>query len=60
MNVARNAAEAERQARGEDMTQRREQADEEAEIAAEAAAVFEKPEDTGGEDQGKGEDAKTD
>jgi large subunit ribosomal protein L9 len=59
MNVARNADEAERQARGENMTQRREQADEEAEIAAEAAAAFfEKPEET--PDQGKGEDAKTD
>ena len=58
MNVARNADEAERQARGEDMTQRREQADAEAEIAAEAAAVFEKPEEDA--DQGKGEDAKTD
>ena len=59
MNVARNADEAERQARGEDMTQRREQADVEAEIAAEAAAAFfEKPEEA--PDQGKGEDAKTD
>src|SRR6188474_1261693 len=61
MNVARNADEAERQARGEDMTQRREQADEEEAIAAEAAAAFfEKPEETPGADQGKGEDAKTD
>ena len=57
INVARNADEAERQARGEDMTQRREQTDAEA-AAADAAAIFEKPEDA--EDQGKGEDAKTD
>jgi len=43
INVARNADEAERQARGEDVTQRREQTDEEA-AAAEAASFFEKPE----------------
>ena len=60
INVARNADEAERQARGEDMTQRRERADEEAEIAAEAAAAFfEKPEEAV-IDQGTGDDAKTD
>jgi len=59
INVARNADEAERQARGEDVTQRREQTDEEA-AAAEAASFFEKPEEAPGGDQGKGEDAKTD
>ena len=57
VNVARNADEAERQARGEDMTQRREDADEAAEAAAQAAAVFEKPEDAEG-DQGTGEEEK--
>ena len=58
INVARNADEAERQARGENVTQRREQTDEEA-AAADAAAFFEKPEDAA-DDQGKGEDEKTD
>jgi large subunit ribosomal protein L9 len=57
MNVARNADEAERQARGEDVTQRRQETEEEA-AAAEAAAFFEKPEAAA--DQGKGEEAKTD
>jgi large subunit ribosomal protein L9 len=57
INVARNADEAERQARGEDVTRRREDTDEEAAVA-QAAAVFEKPE--GAADQGKGEDANTD
>ena len=57
MNVARNADEAERQARGEDVTQRREETEGE-EAAAGAAAFFEKPAEE--EDQGKGEDAKTD
>jgi len=60
VNVARNADEAERQARGEDMTQRREQPDEAEAAAIGAAAVFEKPEQIAGEDQGKGEDEKTD
>jgi large subunit ribosomal protein L9 len=60
MNVARNADEAERQARGEDVTQRREQGEEEAIAAEAAAAFFEKPEEALGEDQGKGEDAKID
>ena len=59
MNVARNADEAERQARGENVTQRREEGAEEV-VAAEAAAFFEKPAEEPGEDQGKGEDAKTD
>ena len=60
INVARNADEAERQARGENMTQRREEGDDEAALAAEAAAAFfEKPEAVAG-DQGKGEDEKTD
>ena len=57
MNVARNADEAERQARGEDVTRRREDSEDEA-AAAEAAAFFEKPE--AASDQGNGEDAKTD
>src|SRR5436305_3298906 len=57
VNVAHNADEAERQARGEDVTRRREETDEEA-AAAEAAAIFEKPEEAAG--QGKGEDANTD
>ena len=58
INVARNAEEAERQARGENVTQRREQTDEEA-AAADAAAFFEKPEEAA-DDQGKGEDEKID
>ncbi|TMJ04607.1 MAG: 50S ribosomal protein L9 [Alphaproteobacteria bacterium] len=57
INVARNADEADRQARGEDVTQRRDETEEEA-AAAEAAAFFEKPEEA--PDQGNGEDAKTD
>jgi large subunit ribosomal protein L9 len=61
INVARNADEAERQARGEDVTQRREDGDEaDAAAAAEAAAaVFEKPEQASGDDQGKGAEEKT-
>jgi large subunit ribosomal protein L9 len=60
VNVARNADEAERQARGEDMTQRREETDDEAAVA-EAEAIFEKPEDAEADAaQGKGEDEKTD
>jgi len=58
INVARNTDEAERQARGEDVTQRREETEEEA-VAADAAAFFEKPEAVA-DDQGTGEDAKTD
>ena len=58
INVARNADEAERQARGEDVTQRREEADEAEEAAKEAEAFFEKPEEA--TDQGKGEDVKAD
>jgi large subunit ribosomal protein L9 len=57
INVARNADEAERQARGENVTQRREEGDEAEEAAAEAAAFFEK-EPAG--DQGTGEDEKAD
>jgi large subunit ribosomal protein L9 len=61
MNVARNADEAERQARGENVTQRREgdEPDDEA-VAAEAAAeaVFEKPEQAPEGDQGSGADEK--
>ena len=63
INVARNADEAGRQARGEDVTQRREDADEAEEAATEAATeaetFFEKPEE-GASDQGKGEDVKAD
>ncbi len=59
MNVARNAEEAERQSRGEDMTQRRDdEADEAEEAAAAAEAVFESPEQEP-EDQGSGADEKT-
>jgi large subunit ribosomal protein L9 len=57
INVARNADEAERQARGENVTQRREDDDEAAEAAAEAAAMFEAGEAPA---QGTGEDEKTD
>lgn len=61
INVARNADEAERQARGEDVTRRREEGEDEAAVAAEAAAAFfEKPEEAAADDQGKGEDEKTD
>ena len=58
INVARNADEAERQARGEDVTQRREEADEAEEAAKEAETFFEKPE--AASDQGNGEDVKAD
>jgi large subunit ribosomal protein L9 len=58
MNVARNADEAERLARGEDVTQRREETEAE-EAAANAAAVFEKPE-AAADDQGTGEEEKAD
>jgi large subunit ribosomal protein L9 len=57
INVARNADEAERQARGENVTQRREETEAE-EAAANAEAVFEKPEAE--DDQGTGDDEKTD
>jgi large subunit ribosomal protein L9 len=57
INVARNADEAERQARGENVTQRREETDEAEAAAAEAAAMFEKGEEPA---QGTGEDEKTD
>jgi len=60
INVARNADEAERQARGEDVTRRSDEGDDEAEqAAAEAAAFFEKPEEAAA-GQGKGEDEKAD
>src|SRR3954447_1438857 len=49
INVARNADEAERQARGEDVTQRREDADKAPGGSTQAAAVFEKPEDAEGD-----------
>ena len=48
MNVARSAEEAERQARGEDLTQRAERSDIEAEIAAAAATLFN---DRGGDEE---------
>ena len=57
LNVARSEDEAERQARGEDVTQRREETEAE-EAAADAAAFFEKPEAAA--DQGTGEEEKTD
>ena len=58
INVARNAEEAERQARGEDVTQRRDEGDDEAAAATQAAAaVFEKPEQLA-EDQGSGAEEK--
>ncbi len=60
VNVARNADEAERQARGEDVTRRRDEDEDEAAAAAEAAAaMFEKPEEAEAA-QGKGEDEKAD
>jgi large subunit ribosomal protein L9 len=58
INVARNADEAERQARGENVTQRREETEAE-EAAAAAEDLFEKPEQAA-DDQGTGEDEKTD
>jgi large subunit ribosomal protein L9 len=57
INVARNADEAERQARGEDMTVRREAPDEAAEAAVVAQAFFEQPpegEAAAASDQGEG------
>jgi large subunit ribosomal protein L9 len=57
INVARNADEAERQARGENVTQRREETEAE-EAAADANAFFEQP--AAEADQGTGEDEKTD
>jgi large subunit ribosomal protein L9 len=55
VNVARNADEAERQARGEDVTVVREQDDEEAPAAPAAEEFFEQPQPTeGDEPQGKG------
>src|SRR5215831_10789744 len=59
INVARNADEAERQARGEDVTQRREETEAE-EAAADAAAFFEKAPEAPAEDQNKSEDEKAD
>ena len=56
INVARNTEEAERQARGEDVTQRRE--GEDADVEADAEAVFENPDQASDEDQGNGADEK--
>jgi large subunit ribosomal protein L9 len=58
INVARNADEAARQARGEDMAVRREEADEAEEAAAAAAEVFETAENED-ETQGSGAVEKT-
>jgi large subunit ribosomal protein L9 len=58
VNIARNADEAARQARGEDVTVLREQTEEE-EAAVAAEAFFEQPqpsEETGEDDQGNGEE----
>jgi large subunit ribosomal protein L9 len=58
INVARNADEAQRQARGENVTVVREQTDEE-EAAQTAETFFEKPkadEDVEDSDQGKGDE----
>src|SRR5262249_61571952 len=52
VNVPRNADEAERQARGEDMTVRREAGEEEAEAGPSAESFFEQPQP--GEAQGDG------
>ena len=59
INVARNADEAERQARGENVTQHREGGEDadDAAAAAAAAAVFEKPEQPE-DDQGSGAEEK--
>jgi large subunit ribosomal protein L9 len=57
INVARSAEEAERQARGEDVTQLREEVDEAEEAAAAAETLFDGP---AAEGQGTGEDEKTD
>jgi large subunit ribosomal protein L9 len=57
INVARTADEAERQARGEDVTQLREQT-EEAAAAAATESFFEKPEGEEAADQGSGADEK--
>ncbi len=58
INVARSADEAERQARGEDLTRPDIQLDEE-ELAEVAAAEVETPEDEGAETIGEGETEKT-
>jgi large subunit ribosomal protein L9 len=57
INVARNADEAERQARGEDVTQRREETDEE---SARPKPPPSSRSPKRARDQGKGEEAKTD
>jgi large subunit ribosomal protein L9 len=55
VNVARNQDEADRQARGEDLTVRREQPDDdEAEAVPNAEAFFEQPQEAAEEDQGNG------
>jgi large subunit ribosomal protein L9 len=58
VNVARSADEAERQARGEDLTVRREALDEPEEAAAAAEAFFEQPAAEAGSANGQGEGAE--
>jgi large subunit ribosomal protein L9 len=58
VNVARNADEAERQARGEDMTVRREAPDEAEEAAVAAAQSFFEQAPEGGATEGQGEGAE--
>lgn len=58
LNVARNADEAERQARGEDVTVRRAGADEAEEAEVAAQSFFENPESVAAEDGDQGEGAE--
>jgi large subunit ribosomal protein L9 len=58
LNVARNADEAERQARGEDVTVRRAGADEAEEAEVAAQKFFENPESVAAEDGDQGEGAE--
>lgn len=58
VNVARNADEAERQARGEDLTVRREALDEEEDAGVAAEAFFEQPAADAASEGGQGEGAE--
>jgi large subunit ribosomal protein L9 len=58
VNVARNADEAERQARGEDLTVRREAPDEAEDAAVAAEAFFEQPADEAASENRQGEGAE--
>jgi len=58
VNVARSADEAERQARGEDLTVRREALDEPEDAGVAAEAFFEQPAAEAGSDKGQGEGAE--